>query len=136
MLVCDPQSLARTGVVRPLLPLRSLRLRSASSSASSLAETPRLHRPVVLPGAPTDFKISRVWDANQRLYNRRYPTTPVPAVYRGFTWASNSLLLLSYGAMAAFMTAAATTGIWVPMLIVKQRADAEKRFAPLKGEIN
>jgi hypothetical protein len=91
---------------------------------------------VVLPGAPSDFEMPRVWETNQRLSNARYPTTPVPAAYKIFTFASNSLLWLSYGAAAAFMTAAMTTGIWVPMLIVKQRAEAEKRFAPLKGEIN
>ena len=75
--------------------------------------------------------------ANQRAYNAaHFPSTPLPFVYKPFIAVSEVLVNLTYAVCFLSMGAVITSGLWAPWAIQAQRKAAEKRFAPLKGEIN
>ena len=77
------------------------------------------------------------WSAAQRAYNAsHFPSTPLPSSYQAVIRISEAVLSVTYAAMFLGMGLTMSTGIWAPWAINAQRRSAEKRFAPLKGEIN
>jgi len=67
---------------------------------------------------------------------QRYPTTPIPAMYKIWTRSSkviSNILQLSTGLI---LIATFTSGLWFPGVIAWQRKRTERKYAELKGEIN
>lgn len=77
-----------------------------------------------------------VLSKNQRVFNQKFPTTPLTSGQKTFVKVANATVNAGYVTCGVVLGLVMSTGVWAPYYINRQRTKIEQKYAELKGEIN